>query len=149
MQADSLPAEPQEKPKNTGVGSLSLLQRIFPTQESNRGLLHYRKFLYQLSYQGSPYFIGEETQNSEGLCNLPKLAELGIPQENPFSKSKHCWGMKLTHGCLPQLGHQPWSALSATVRLGSPREQALFLSHTLWDFLFFFIFFFLLCFNNF
>ena len=31
LQADSLPAEPQEKPKNTGVGSLSLLQQIFPT----------------------------------------------------------------------------------------------------------------------
>ena len=29
LQADSLPAEPQGKPKNTGVGSLSLLQRIF------------------------------------------------------------------------------------------------------------------------
>ena len=34
LQADSLPAEPQGKPKNTGVGSLSLLQQIFPTQES-------------------------------------------------------------------------------------------------------------------
>ena len=33
LQADSLPAEPQGKPKNTGVGSLSLLQGIFPTQE--------------------------------------------------------------------------------------------------------------------
>ena len=31
LQADSSPAEPQGKPKNTGVGSLSLLQRIFPT----------------------------------------------------------------------------------------------------------------------
>ena len=31
LQADSLPAEPQGKPKNTGVDSLSLLQRIFPT----------------------------------------------------------------------------------------------------------------------
>ena len=30
LQADSLPAEPQEKPKNTGVGSLSLLQQLFP-----------------------------------------------------------------------------------------------------------------------
>ena len=40
LQADSLPAEPQEKPKNTGVGSLSLLQQIFPMQESNWGLLH-------------------------------------------------------------------------------------------------------------
>ena len=31
----ALPAEPQGKPKDTGVGSLSLLQQIFPTQESN------------------------------------------------------------------------------------------------------------------
>ena len=57
LQADSLPAEPQGKPKNTGVGSLSLLQWIFLTQESNRGLLHYRQILYQLSYQRSPCFV--------------------------------------------------------------------------------------------
>ena len=37
LQVDSLPAEPQGKTKNTGVGSLSLLQWIFPTQESNPG----------------------------------------------------------------------------------------------------------------
>ena len=36
---DSLSAEPQRKPKNPGMGSLSLLQRIFPTQEWNQGLL--------------------------------------------------------------------------------------------------------------
>ena len=54
LQTVSLPAEPQGKPKNTGVGSLSLLQQIFPTQESSRGLLHCRQILYQLSYQGSP-----------------------------------------------------------------------------------------------
>ena len=54
LQADSLPAEPQGKPKNTGVGSLSLLQGIFLTQESNRRLLHCRWILYQLSYQVSP-----------------------------------------------------------------------------------------------
>ena len=51
LQADSLPAEPQGKPKNTGVSSLSLLQRIFPTQELNQGLLHHRQILYQLSYR--------------------------------------------------------------------------------------------------
>ena len=55
LQADSLPAEPQGKPKNTGVGSLSLLQQIFLTQESNWGLLHCRWILYQLSNQGSPF----------------------------------------------------------------------------------------------
>ena len=41
---ESLPAEPQGKPKNTGVGSLLLLQ-IFSTQESNWGLLHCRQIL--------------------------------------------------------------------------------------------------------
>ena len=54
LQVDSLPAEPQGKPKNTGAGSLSLLQQIFPTQELNRGFLHCRQILYKLSYQGSP-----------------------------------------------------------------------------------------------
>ena len=40
---------------STGVGSLSLLWGILPTQESNWGLLHCRWILYQLSYQESPY----------------------------------------------------------------------------------------------
>ena len=52
--ADALLSELSGKPKNTGVGSLSLLQGIFPIQESNWGLLHCRQILYQLSYQGSP-----------------------------------------------------------------------------------------------
>ena len=39
--------------QNTGVGSLSLLQGIFPTQGSNPGLPHCRHILYQLSHQGS------------------------------------------------------------------------------------------------
>ena len=55
LQADSLPAEPEGKPKNTGVGSLSLLQGIFLTQELNQGLLHCRWILYHLSYQRSPF----------------------------------------------------------------------------------------------
>ena len=50
LQVDSLQSEPRGKPKNTTVGSLSLLQGIFLTQESNRGLLHCRRILYQLSY---------------------------------------------------------------------------------------------------
>ena len=54
LQVDSLPAEPPGKPRNIGVGSLSLLQWIFPTQKSNWGLLHCRQILYQLSNQESP-----------------------------------------------------------------------------------------------
>ena len=39
--------------KNTGVGCHFLLQGIFPIQELNPGLLHWRQILYQLSYKGS------------------------------------------------------------------------------------------------
>ena len=46
LQVDSLPAEPLGKTKNTGMGSLSLLQGL------NQGLLHSRQLLYQLNYQG-------------------------------------------------------------------------------------------------
>ena len=42
LQVDSLPAEPQGKPKKTELGSLSLLQWIFLSQESNWGFLHCR-----------------------------------------------------------------------------------------------------------
>ena len=59
LRADSLPAEPPGKPKNTGVGRLSLRQGIFPTQELNQGLLHCRQIFYQLSYQGSPSLRAE------------------------------------------------------------------------------------------
>ena len=40
--------------QTTRVGSLSLLQGIFPAQGSNPGLLHCRRILYQLSHQESP-----------------------------------------------------------------------------------------------
>ena len=40
--------------QNSGAGSLSLLQGIFPTQGSNPGLLHCRQILYQLRAKGSP-----------------------------------------------------------------------------------------------
>jgi len=52
LQADSLPADQPGKPKNIEVGSLSLLQLNFQTQELNQGLLHCRRILYRLSYQG-------------------------------------------------------------------------------------------------
>ena len=43
--------------QNTGVGSLCILQRIFPTQGLNPGLPHCRQILYQLSHQGSPRIL--------------------------------------------------------------------------------------------
>ena len=69
LQANSLPAKLQEKPKNTGVGSLSLLQQIFPTQELNWGVLHCRWILYQLSYVLTVWIT----------TNWKILQEMGIP----------------------------------------------------------------------
>ena len=43
--------------KNTGVGSLSLLQGLFPTQGSNPGLPHCMWILYQLSHRRSPRIL--------------------------------------------------------------------------------------------
>ena len=46
---------PRDSPgKKTGVGSHSLLHRIFLTQGLNLGLLYCRQILYHLSHQGSP-----------------------------------------------------------------------------------------------
>ena len=42
------------------MGSLSLLQQIFQTQELNQDLLHCRQILYQLSYQGTPSYQGAQ-----------------------------------------------------------------------------------------
>ena len=43
--------------KNTGVGSLSLLQVIFPTQGLNPGLPHCKQILYQPSHHGRPRIL--------------------------------------------------------------------------------------------
>ena len=63
--------------QNTGVGSLSLLQGIFPTQELNQGLLHCRQVLYQLSYQGSPILSSGITLNvAISVYEVPPLVYL-------------------------------------------------------------------------
>ena len=53
LQEDSLPAEPPGKPKNTGRGSLFLLQQIFLIHKLNCGLLHCRWILYQHELPGN------------------------------------------------------------------------------------------------
>ena len=52
--------------ENTGVGSHSLLQGIFPTQGLNPGLLCCRQMLYRLSYKGSPRLGGCRFQWMDG-----------------------------------------------------------------------------------
>ena len=55
--------------QNTGVGRLSLLQGIFPTQGVNPGLPHCRQILYQLSHKGSTVSIEWRTKTT-GACMM-------------------------------------------------------------------------------
>ena len=59
--------------QNTEVGSLSLLQQIFQTQESNQGLLHCRRILYHLSYREV-----KVAQSCLTLCNSMDYTVHGI-----------------------------------------------------------------------
>ena len=56
--------------QNTEVGSLSLLQEIFPTRGSNPGLPHFWQILYQLSHQGSPKTEVAPVKSGQGPGNL-------------------------------------------------------------------------------
>ena len=73
MQVDSLPAELQGKPNSTGVDSLSLLQGMFLTQESNQGLLHCRQILSHLSYQVSNFISCENDMKFKCQCAQPQF----------------------------------------------------------------------------
>ena len=66
----------------SGLGSLSILQGIFPTQGSNPGLLHCRQILYQLSHKGSPSPI-EPLPN---LSDLVKYFQNSGPGEKVINK---------------------------------------------------------------
>ena len=75
MQADSLPAEPQEKPKNTGVGILTS-----PADLPNPGIKPespaLQVVLYQLSYEGIPFLntiSGKAMSGTHQLC-FPTLS---------------------------------------------------------------------------
>ena len=62
--------------QNTGVGSLSLLQGIFPTQGSNPDLPHCRQILYQLNHKGSPKNTGVGTSGSSQPRNRTSFSRV-------------------------------------------------------------------------
>ena len=99
--------------QNTGVGSLSLLQRIFPTQGSNPGLLHWRRILYQLSHKGSPRILEwvafpfsrgssqprDRTQASRIAGGSPRILEwVAYPFSNGSSWSRNQTGVSCIAG---------------------------------------------------
>ena len=85
--------------QNTGVGSVSLLQGIFPTQGSNPGLLHCRWILYQLSHKGSPRILEWVAHPfSSGSSRLRN-----------WTRVPYIAGGFFTKNLSPELSGEPWS----------------------------------------
>ena len=57
------------------MGCYFLLQGIFPTQESNPGLPHWRQTLYRLSHQGSPDYTVEVRNRFKGLDLIDRVPD--------------------------------------------------------------------------
>ena len=77
--------------QNNGVGSHSLLHRVFPTQGSNPGLLHCRRILYQLSHKGSPRILKWVAYPFSRGSAWPGI-EPGCPELQEDSLSTELWG---------------------------------------------------------
>ena len=100
--------------KSTGMGSLSLLQGIFPTQGSNPGLPHCRQILYRLSHQGSPQWwpihlpmeeteetwvqsLGGEDPFEEEMATHSSIPAWKIPEEPSMIPCMHGHTQTHTH----------------------------------------------------
>ena len=106
LQADSLPAYPQGKPKNTGVDSLFLLQWIFLTQESNWGLLHCRQiFFFFLPTELSGNSAGQNT----GVSSLSLLQGI-FPTQGSNRGLPYCGRI------LYQLSHKGSPMVPSTIK---------------------------------
>ena len=104
-----------------GVGSLSFLQGIFPTQELNQGLLHCRRILYQLNYEGNSLWLAVMTK----LDSVSKSRDITLPTKVHVVKvwfsSSHVWMWELDHkegwapknGCFLNcgVGEDSWESL--------------------------------------
>ena len=107
LHADSLPVEPQGKPKtdsatpwtnipgssvhgdssgkNAGVGCHALLQGIFPTQGLNPGLPHCRQTLLSSVVHQDPLFMGFFRQEGWNGLSFPSPGDLADPEIEPMS----------------------------------------------------------------
>ena len=111
--------------KNTEVGSLSLLQQIFLTQESTWGLLHCRQILYQLSYQDTipdkRGFPGDSVvknlpANAGDTGSIPGWGRFpGEGNGNPFQYS--CLGSPMDRGAWWSTVHGGHKELDRTEQL--------------------------------
>ena len=148
LQADSLPSEPPGKPKNTGVGSLSLLQGIFPIQEYNRNLLHFRRILAdslpaELQGETRVQFLVWEDPLEKGMAihssilawRIPWTEESGgcRPQDRKTSDTTECF--KIIDAFLPlycfslllmqNISGSSWKQIARIRGLHIPKHQCI------------------------
>ena len=111
--------------QDIGVGSLSLLQRIFPTQGSNPGLPHYSWILYQLSHKGNPRILEWITYPFSSGSSWPRNWTVISCFAGGFFTN---WASKEAHGrgrrviCI---GRKPW-------RLRASQQQQNQLEYLRW-----------------
>ena len=129
--------------QNSGVGSCSLLQGIFPTQRLNTGLPHCRWILYQLSHQGSPRILERVTylfssrsswpRNQTGVsCIAGRFFTSWVTRETSYRadhvknqvQDLNYKGSKIekettySHNRCPMLESGPWHKKGKSVRTG-------------------------------
>ena len=107
--------------QNTGVGSLSLLQKIFPTQRSNPGLPHCRQILYQLNHKGSQTILewlayafssrSSQPRNRTGVSCIAGgfFANWAIREVHVLRMSLFSDSVKWLIWKTPYISHLPWN----------------------------------------
>ena len=130
LQPDGLYSPWNSPGQNTGVDSLSLLQGIFPTQESNPGLPHCRRILYQLSHQGSPRILEWVTHPlSSGFSWTRNWTNPGLPHFRQILYQQSYQGspqfLTVSKYKLQYFGHlmQRVDSLEKTLMLGGIRGR--------------------------
>ena len=119
---------------NTGVGSLFLLQGIFPTQGWNTGLPHCRQLLNQLSPKGSPRILewvaypfsggSSQPRNGTGVScfasrfftnwAIREVLGIVIVSTNQTEKSQGLWWTKDTEGAASVRRNPSWINLCSS-----------------------------------
>ena len=106
--------------QNTGVGTLSLVQGIFPTQESNPGLLHCRQILYHLSHRRGPTILGwvayffsngsYQTRNQTGVsCITGRFFTNWANSRKPFErKGVYFYRLVFTYSLCSEVPKTEW-----------------------------------------
>ena len=113
--------------QNTGMGSLSFLQGIFPTQGSNPGLPHCRWILYQLSHKESPRILEWIAYPFSSRSSRPKH-QTGVSCITCGFfinlATREVWACILSHFNCVQLCTTPWTvARQGPLLMGFSRQE--------------------------